>query len=119
MYYPNNFAYRFNHKKLIKPSPSITKVKSYGGKSGREFGEIYSIKALVKVNKNWFKNQLLFHNLSIGDGDSGSIITDKNDNILGLYMAGSSELKVANNLFNFFNKINQSSNYNITLKSFH
>ncbi|MGJ8745042.1 hypothetical protein [Polaribacter sp.] len=117
-YFPNNFEYKFNHKNLIETTFKIKNIKANGAKSGVEPGKLYSIKALVKVENDWYNNQILITDCDLYKGDSGALITDVDNNVLGLYIGGSSQIKVANNLFNLF-KETVNSNPKISLKNFY
>ena len=72
--------------------------------------KIYSTNAIIKVSGGSFsgkvfKNQILIHKFSEG-GDSGSLIVDKNHDIVGLLFARSLEpykFSVANNINYIFN----------------
>ena len=90
---------------ISKPTFKNKKIKSIG-MYGTEGGNLYSTNALVKLGQDFFKNQLLIKNLDFISGDSGSVIMErkKPNNIIGLYIGGNNEIKVANNLYNLFIK---------------
>ncbi|KGL63267.1 hypothetical protein [Polaribacter sp. Hel1_85] len=118
-YNPKNLG--FHYKKPIKTTFEINEVLTIGGKSGKKCGFLYSSKAIVKIDGNdWYKNQILLENLELTDGDSGSVITDKNKSVLGLYMGKNNKLKIANNLYNLFdNKIITTTQGKFKLELFH
>ncbi|WP_074408769.1 hypothetical protein [Aquimarina megaterium] len=90
----------------------ITSTKGYS--SSRE---IYSSNSIIKINEgqykshNIFYNQILIKNLS-NSGDSGSLISNKKGEVVGLIFAETKEIEnthldnitVANNIQHIFNK---------------
>lgn len=114
----------YNFSKIVKPSFDHLEIKSIG-MYGEESGKIYSTNALVKVKNYFFKNQILISHLNFTGGDSGSIIVEKEkpNNIIGLYLGGNNQIKVANNLYNLFIKNNTvkdnfENKHEVQLKSF-
>ena len=79
------------------------------GPQGPSSGSLYSSKAIVKVKSKVYKNQILFEDLHLNSGESGTVVRiDDNGKtgVLGLHFAGDSNLDISNNLFNLFkNKI--------------
>ena len=79
------------------------------GPQGPSKGILYSSKAIVKVRAEVYKNQILFKDLHLNSGESGTVvrIDDKGKTgVLGLHFAGDNNLDISNNLFNLFkNKI--------------
>lgn len=101
---------RYSYGDLKKLDHKTQNVMITGKASGEETGKIYSRNALVKVKKDWFKNQIIVKNLNSQEGDSGSILvhnsTSKTKDVLGIIIGADQNLTVANNLFNLFsNKI--------------
>lgn len=99
--------------------------KGFSSKYNKEKSYIYSTKAIVKVSDKWFKNQILIDDLDFEHGDSGSVLTKKNNfnkpnDVIGLYIGGNNRLSVANNIYELFSTpvTNQNSKDKIIFKSF-
>ena len=89
-------------------NPSIhNKVKIYGKSSKLNTSKVISDNAYVRIENNSveeiFQNQILIENIS-KDGDSGSVVINDNNNVIGLLFAGDGKhISVANNINHIFN----------------
>jgi hypothetical protein len=93
-------------KGIKKPTLKIKNISGYGAASSYQTGELYSANAIVKVRNDWFKRQLLSKNINLNPGDSGSLVVEESNSgknkVIGLFIGGSNELKVINNLHELF-----------------
>lgn len=96
-------------------------VRKCGRSSEVTFGEIRSVNCTVNINNNLgsvdtFKNQIMTTSMIIG-GDSGSVLVNDNDEIVGLFFAGNYMGSYANNINDIFSKVNNH-NKDFLLKKF-
>jgi len=84
-------------------------VSKYGRSSGMTYGEIRSINCTVNITgriekPRFFRQQLLSTNLAI-DGDSGSVLVNTNEEVVGLIFASNrNRASFSNNIKYIFNK---------------
>jgi len=92
----------------LKKAVFSEKCKTFTKKGPKNNGIIYSTKAIVNIDSNFFKDQILIKNLFLNYGDSGSVIVSEHKNdIIGICMGGDQELDIANKLDTLFKpKIN-------------
>ncbi|WP_299684215.1 hypothetical protein [uncultured Dokdonia sp.] len=90
---------------IVDISNNTPDVCFIGQKSRYEEGKIFSFNATVKVSNKWYKNQLLCNDITSCKGDSGSILSLRDEinrkrDVIGLVMGGDCNKKtVANNLY--------------------
>jgi len=80
-------------------------VKKQGNTTGTKKNTIYSKNAYIKVGleNEKFKNQILVNKIS-EKGDSGSIVLDQNNEVIGLVMGGDGKkITICNNMIQLLN----------------
>jgi len=87
-------------------------IKKCGRTTGFTQGEIQQIDVTVKVQYGGgrvalFTDQLLAGAMSQG-GDSGSVVLDESDKLVGLLFAGSDNSTIINRIENVFSSLNLS-----------
>ncbi len=111
LYKPKSGLANFKLGKLSLPSFKKSKLSSFG-LFGPEESKIYSINAIVNIENQIFKNQILFTDSGLKGGDSGTFIVQGNGkvrDVIGLYIGGETQrgyksIKIANKFYNLFSK---------------
>lgn len=84
----------------LKPKVN-QRIKKVGRTTGKTTGKIIAVNATVRVyydnGVREFEDQIIADNLSRG-GDSGSLLLDESNNVLGLLFAGSTSMTVYNKI---------------------
>jgi len=79
------------------------KVKKSGRTTGLNYGEVTITEATARVNYGvgtaMFAEQIITTKLAEG-GDSGSVVLDEENNVIGLLFAGSETITIVNDIFN-------------------
>lgn len=99
-------AHDYHFDKILPPSFSMNSLRTFSANGPSNNGEIYSIRAIIRVENDTFKNQILFKNFGLKGGDSGAIIVvDENKtkkDVIGICIGGDYKIDIANKLSNIF-----------------
>lgn len=99
----------YDFGKIIKPTFKMNRNLTFTEKKGPSDGEIYSTKAIVRIENDLFKDQIIYKNFNLSHGHSGSVIVNDGNrdekDIVGICMGGDQVLDVVNKLITLFQPV--------------